>query len=157
VHVEYEISEQDFIDAQYLAVKNSPMRLIRWSRLVLPLFGAGLLVFLIFAVARQGFSWRVIPGSIVPVGFLLMPLLNRWESKRTYVKTASLHGRLSLAVDEAGLQFQGPTFSSQIRWAHFCKFIEDQNSFLLYQTRRCSISFQSGDSLPTILRDYVRS
>jgi hypothetical protein len=55
MQIEYEISEQDFIDAQRLAIKNSPVRLVRWTRWVLPLFGVALLIFLINVVVMQGF------------------------------------------------------------------------------------------------------
>lgn len=56
MNVEYEISEQDFINGQRLAIKNSPARLVRWTRLVIPLFGVALLVFLVNALKQQGFS-----------------------------------------------------------------------------------------------------
>jgi len=132
MNIEYEISEEDFANAQRLAVKNSPMRIIRWSRLVLPLFGVGGLAFLFHAVAQQGFSWRVVPAAGFCALFVSLPLLTGWERRRLYARTTGLQGRLSLGVDESGLRFQGTTFSSEIRWAHFHKFIEDGKSFLLY-------------------------
>jgi hypothetical protein len=133
MNLEYEITEQDFIHAQRLAIKSSPARIVRWTRLAMPLFGVGLSAFLIRAVAQQGFSWRVIPASFFCLLFISMPLLNRRSQKQLYSKTASLHGKLFLGVDDNGLQFQGPTFSSQVGWSNFCRFIEDENSFLIYQ------------------------
>jgi hypothetical protein len=70
VQIEYEISEQDFMDAQRLAIRNSTMRLVRWTRWGLPLFGVALLIFLINVVVTQGFR-GLIPrgqggGSILP-------------------------------------------------------------------------------------------
>jgi hypothetical protein len=100
--------------------------------MVLPLFGVAGLVFLLSVVAQQGFSWRVIPGAGCCVLFVSLPLLNGWERRRLYARTTGLQGRLSLAADESGLRFQGTTFSSEIRWPHFHKFIEDDKCFLLY-------------------------
>jgi len=133
VQIEYEISEQDFMDAQRLAIRNSPMRLVRWTRWVLPLFGVGLLVFLINAVAKQGFSVRAVPGLAFCLFFISLPLLNRNTQKKLYAKTTSMHGKLSLEASEEGLQFRGPSFSSQVGWSNFCKFFEDEKSFVLYQ------------------------
>jgi hypothetical protein len=133
MNIEYEITEQDFIHAQRLAIKSSPVRLVRWSRLVLPLFGVALSAFLIRAVVQQGFSWRVIPGSCFCLLFISLPLLKRRSQKQLYGKTTSIHGKLSLGVDDNGLQLQGPTFSSQVGWSNFCRFIEDENSFVVYQ------------------------
>jgi hypothetical protein len=110
------------------------MRIVRWSRLVLPLFGVGGLAFLLYAVAQQGFSWRVIPAAGFCLLFLSLPLLNGWEQRKLYARTTGLQGRLSLAADESGMRFRGSTFSSEIRWPHFHKFLEDDNSFLLYSS-----------------------
>ena len=111
MNIEYEISEEDFAHAQRLAVKNSPMRIVRWSRLVMPLFGVGGLAFLFYVVAQRGLSWRLIPGAACCVLFVSLPLLTGWERRRLYARTTGLQGRLSLAADESGLRFQGTTFS----------------------------------------------
>jgi len=133
MQIEYKISEQDFIDAQRLAIRNSPQRLVRWTRWVLPLFGVGLLIFLITAVARQGFSVRMVPGAAFIVFFISLPLLNRNAQKKLYAKTKSMHGKLSLEASEQGLQFRGPTVSSQVGWSNFYRFFEDEKSFVIYQ------------------------
>src|SRR5260370_42428249 len=59
MHIEYEISEQDFLNAQRLAIKNSPVLLVRLTRWVMPAFGLAGLVFIANATIQQGFSWRV--------------------------------------------------------------------------------------------------
>src|SRR5258708_6639568 len=51
MQIEYEISEQDFIDAQRLAIKNSSARVLRW---LFPLFGLAMLPFLVNAAIEQG-------------------------------------------------------------------------------------------------------
>ena len=133
MRIEYEISEQDFMRAQELAIKHSPVRLIRWTRWVLPLFGLCLLVFVIEAVVKQGFSPRVIPGVCFCLLFISLPLLSRRKQKKLYGANPSMHGKLSVEVSDQGLQFQGPTSSSHAGWSHFRQFFEDKNSFVLYQ------------------------
>jgi len=135
MHIEYEISEQDFVNGQRLAIKNSPVRLVRWTRVVLPLFGVALLAFLIYAVAQRGFSWRAVPGLGFCLLFIALPFLNRRTQQNLYAKAAAMHGRLSLGVDEDGLRFQGSTFSSQVGWSNFRKFFEDESSFVFYQNQ----------------------
>lgn len=136
LQIEYEISEQDFINGQSLAIKNSPVRLIRWTRLVIPLFGVVLLVFLVYTVKQQSFSWRMIPGLAAVLVFVALPLLNRRTQRSLYAKATGMHGKLCLGLDENGLRFQGPTFSSQANWSNFCRFFEDERSFVLYQNQR---------------------
>jgi hypothetical protein len=96
MHIDYEISEQDFLDAQRLAIRKSAVRLVRWNRLVLPLFGVALLIFLIHATATQGFSVRSIPGLAVCLFFISVPLLNKRTQRNLYAKSTSMHGRLFL-------------------------------------------------------------
>ena len=136
MQIEYEISEQDFIDGQRLAIKNSPMLLVRWTRVVLPVFGLALLVFLMQSVAQQGFSWRAIAGLAFCLFFIGLPFLNRLAQKNLYAKSTIMHGKLSLQAAEDGVHFQGPAFSSQIAWSHFADFFEDDRSFVLYTNQR---------------------
>ena len=155
---EYEISEQDFINAQRLAVKESPVHAIRWTRLVLPLFGTGLLAFLIHAVVQQGLSWRMVPGLAFCLYMISLPFWSRRAQKRLYAKATAMHGRISLGVGEDGLQFQGPTFSSQLRWSHFARFIEDEDSFLLYPNEQIFNIVPKRNLAPeqiTALREYL--
>ena len=133
MQIEYEISEQDFIDAQRLAIKNSSARVVRW---LFPLFGLAMLAFLVNAGIEQGVSWRFLPGLLFSLFFISIPLLRKRELKRVYAKNTAMHGRLSLAADEDGLRFQGPTFSSQIGWQNFSRFFEDEKSFVIYHNSR---------------------
>ena len=65
MHVDYEVSEKDFLETQKLAIKKSPFRLVRWIR-ILPLIGSTTLAFLVYAVISQGFKVNMILGAIVP-------------------------------------------------------------------------------------------
>ncbi|MGZ7103536.1 MAG: YcxB family protein [Candidatus Angelobacter sp.] len=56
--------------------------------------------------------------------------------KKLYRQTASLHGKRTTTLDETGLSFTGPAFSSRVEWAFFPRFVEDQKTFLLYQSNQ---------------------
>jgi len=133
MHIEYEISQKDFVDGQRLAIKKSTIRVIRWMSFVMPTVGLVLLIFLISVGVRQGLSVRLVPGLVMSLWFLSIPLLNRRGQKKVYAKSTSMHGELSLDVDEAGIRFLGPTFSSNVSWDHFSRFLEDDKVFVLYQ------------------------
>jgi hypothetical protein len=160
MHIDFEISEQDFLDAQRLATKNSSLRIVRWTRLVLPLFGLSLLIFLIHGTATQGFSVRLIPGLAVCLFFISVPLLNRRTQKKLYAKSTAMHGRLSLDADDDGMQFGGQTFSSKMSWSHFGKFFEDEKVFVLYQQNQRVFSSVPKRTLSpeqiTTLRQYLQ-
>jgi|GEM_PF-1459203 hypothetical protein len=133
MHIDYEISEQDFLDAQKLAIKNSPNLLTRLTRVVLPLFGAALMAFVSYSLVTQGFSWNLIPAAAFPLLLLALPGWSKRIQKKPYAKAVSMHGLLALDVDEMGMQFQGPTVSSKVTWSHFSRFYEDEKVFILYQ------------------------
>jgi hypothetical protein len=92
-----------------------------------------LLTFLINAVANAGFSLRMIPGLVVCLLIISVPLLNRHGFRKAYANTPSMHGKLSLEVNDDGLRFRGQSFSSEVGWSNFIQFFEDENSFVVYQ------------------------
>lgn len=136
MHGDYEISEQDFLDGQRLAIKSSSRRLVRWNRVVIPGFGLVLLAFLASVIVRQGFSIQLAPGMAIVSFFLLIPLLNKRTQKKLYARSNGLHGRLTLDVDEDGMQFGGPINSAKVAWAYFGKYFEDERVFVLYARNR---------------------
>src|SRR5258708_17388423 len=95
-----------------------------------------MLAFLVNAGIEQGVSWRFVPGLVFSLFFISIPLLRKRELKRVYAKNTAMHGRLSLAADEDGLRFQGPTSSSQTGWQNFSRFFEDEKSFVIYHNSR---------------------
>jgi len=134
MRIDYEISEQDFLNAQRLAIKNSPVRSTRWTRLALPAFGLISLAYILHAIWSQGFSLREMPAFIVPVMLLSLPLLNRRAQKRLYARSTAMHGNLSLEATEEGLNFKGTTFDSKVNWSNFNSVFEDSLSFVLLQS-----------------------
>jgi hypothetical protein len=133
MHIEYEITEQDFFNAQRLAIKNSPIVLVRLTRWILPLFGLAGIGFIVHATFQLGFSWQLIPGLAFCSFFVSIPWLSKRTQKKLYKSTPSFHGKLSLEVADDGLAFAGPSFSSKVNWSHFRRFFEDEHSFIIYQ------------------------
>jgi hypothetical protein len=156
MHIDYEISEQDHLLAQRLARKGLPFS-DRWPSIFMPWFGLVILVILIFNIVQQGFSTKFLPGFVVPLLGLSMPIVVRRAIHKLYVNSPNLHGPRSLNVDEAGMHFQGASFSSQINWSHFSRCFEDQNSFVLFQSPRIFSIVPKRQLSPeqiTLLRDY---
>ena len=59
--------------------------------------------------------------------------MSRRKQKTLYAKSNALHGRLTLDVDDSGIQFGGPITSAKVAWAYFGKFFEDERAFVLNQ------------------------
>jgi YcxB-like protein len=133
MRVDYEISEKDYLDGQRLAIQNSPVIMVRWTRLVMPSFGALLAVFLLHGLWTQPFSVSLLPGMAFSLFLLLLPFLNIRKQKTLYANSNALHGQLTLDVDDSGIQFEGPITSAKVNWAYFGRFFEDHRAFVLYQ------------------------
>src|SRR5438270_11518359 len=96
MHVDYQVSEKDFLQAQDLAMKKSPLWLMRWMRLLFPLAGAAAVVFLAVAVARDGFKINIIGGALIALWLVSTPLWLRGTQKRLYAKARHFHGPMPL-------------------------------------------------------------
>ena len=133
MHVDYEVSEKDFFEAQKLAIKKSPFRLVRWIRWVLPLIGLMTLAFLAYAVATQGFKVDMIWGSILPFWMISMPWMTRRAQRKLYAKSKHFHGPMSLDADDYGMTIKGDGIDSRMAWSNFANSYED-HSFVIYQS-----------------------
>jgi YcxB-like protein len=136
MQIEYEISEQDFLDAQKLAMKNHPSRSSRFFFRILPFWGVFLCIAIVWPALKQWHSWNQLPILLLGLVLLSMPLLMKLAQRRAYRRAASIHGRLTMAVGESGLSFSGSTFSSHLEWNFFPRFVEDDKVFVLWQGNR---------------------
>lgn len=134
MRIDYEISEQDFLNAQKLAIRKSPQLVVRMTALVIPIWGAFLSAFLVWTGLKQGLSWNFLPGLFFGLLMLSLPLINRRAQRKMYAKATSMHGKVSLETDDTGVSFSGPSFSSHQDWKNFFRFLEDDKTFLLYQS-----------------------
>lgn len=132
MHIDYQISQQDYIAAQHLALKKMRPSMARFLAFG-PWFGLFLLVFIAQAVFKRGFSSNFIPALAVPLFFLIVPITTRRSILTSYAKSTNMHGPLTLDVDEDWLSFRGQTFSSEVSWDHFASFYEDRKSFVISQ------------------------
>src|ERR1051326_7465788 len=136
MQIEYEMSEQDFLAAQKLAMKNLPKRTTRLMFRLLPFWGVFIFIAVAWPVFQRGFTWKT--EMLVPLAFgvlaLASPLLMKRALQKAYRKNRSLQGKRTLVMNENGLDLSGATFSAQLNWQHFIRFVEDDKSFLLYQS-----------------------
>jgi len=138
MQIEYEISEQDFLDAQKLALKKHPKLTTRLLFRILPFWGLLLFLGVAWPVFQRGFVWNT--SLMLPLAFAVLavasPFLLRLAYKRIYRQNTALQGKRSVAVDESGLSFTGPAFSSHLDWKMFQRFVEDDKTFILYQSNQ---------------------
>lgn len=138
MQIEYEITEQDFLDAHKLAIRKHPKSSTKLIFLVLPYWGLFLFLAVGWNAVRSGIAWN--SSLILPFGFGLFALASPWlfkkSQKNMYRKTISMHGPRTMLVDDTGLSFSGPAFSSHLKWPFFIKFAEDDKAFVLYQSNQ---------------------
>ena len=90
MHVDYEVSEKDFLLAQDLAMKKSPIWLMRWMRLLFPLAGAAAVVFIAVAIAREGFKVNIIWGALIAFWLVSTPVWVRGHAKAALCESQAL-------------------------------------------------------------------
>jgi hypothetical protein len=136
MQIEYEISEQDFLDAQKLAMRKHPSRNSRLIFRLLPFWGLFLSLGMIWGGLKQGLSWNLLPGFLLGLLFLSSAWLLKLAQRKMYRQSPSLHGKRTMILNETGLSFSGPSFSSNIDWSFFQRFEEDDRVFLFWQSRQ---------------------
>ena len=134
MHVDYEVSEQDFFEAQKLAIKKSPLAAVRMSRWVFPLAGVAAVIFLITAMAREGFRGNMVFGLLITSWLLFMPLIVRKTQKKLYARSKHFHGLMSLDADDYEMTIRGDGIDSRMAWSNFANSYEDDHSFVIYQS-----------------------
>ena len=138
MQIEYEISEQDFFDAQKLAIRKHPSIRVRLMSRILLFWGLILVFGVVWPMFLRGFVWN--RGSLTVLLFVLFFFGSPWFvkqiQKRAYRKSISMQGPRTMVVDETGVSFTGANFSSQLKWPFFVKFAEDDKTFVLYQNNQ---------------------
>jgi hypothetical protein len=136
MHIDYEMSEQDFMDAQKLARRHSSNRTFKWTFRVLPFWGLFLVLVAVWNTVQSGFSRNngMIPPFVLGLVFLNIPWLMNQVNRNIFRKNPIFRGQRSLSVDETGLAISAPTISIQLKWDSIQNFVEDNASFVLYQS-----------------------
>ena len=133
--IDYEISEQDFLDAQRLALKELGP-LVRAMRWYLPIAGSFMLIWVLFNIRHIGFDPRLLFGFAIALFFIANPWLTRRKQKKMYSSASAMHGKLSAEFDDQGVRFCGPNHNGSAGWQNYQKFAEDSRIFLLWQPTR---------------------
>ena len=83
MRIDYQITEQDFLDAQRLAIKQSgpAVRITRWY---MPVLGYGMLLFLALNVRHLTADPRFFVGVAFGLYFIATPWLTRRKQKKMY-------------------------------------------------------------------------
>ena len=131
MHIEYDITEQDFLHALRVVHRRTTGSFMRWIELASPLLGFALLIFIIYRIATQGMSGISALGLGIGLYLLFTPSLSKSRQKQVYRNSDFLHGKLVLEVDEVGLRFGGETRGLEISWGSLGRRIEDNRAFVV--------------------------
>jgi hypothetical protein len=115
MHIEYDITEQDFLHGLQMVQRRTTPSLVRWVELASPFLGFALLIFIIYRITTQGMSGISALGLGTGLYFLFTPLISKNRQKRLYRNSDFLHGKLVLEVDEVGLRFGGETRGRKVQ------------------------------------------
>jgi|SRR5215469_4590267 len=118
VKIDYEIAEQDVLDAQRLAMKELGI-LVRATRWYMPILGSLMLIWLLFNFRHIDFVPRLLFGVAVALFFIANPWLARRKQKKMYSSASAMHGKLSAEFDDQGLRFSGPNHNGSFRWQNY--------------------------------------
>ena len=132
MHIEYQMSEGDFIAASQFSSHGRTT----WRRIRLWLIRLVGLVFTVFGA--MGFSQ---PGNkginlfIILYGLFLcfFSVFTRIQYKRKFHKMTQLHGRYILEPDEIFFRYVAPAGETKMDWRVWGSFVEDAKSFVLVQ------------------------
>jgi YcxB-like protein len=132
MHIEYELSESDFVAATQFASH----RRTTWRRIRLWLVRLTGLVFAIMAVlllSQRGN--KIINLMILIYGIYLCcwSLMTTLQSRRRFRRMTQLHGRYILEPDENCFRYIAPAGESKMEWRAWGSFAEDESSFVLGQ------------------------
>jgi len=136
MHIDFEMSEQDFMDAQKLARRHSSNGTLRWIFRIVPFWGLFLVLAVVWNIVQSGLAWNngMVAPLVLGLIFLASPLLMNQVNRRIFRKNSIFRGQRTLTVDETGLTLNTPTISIQLKWNSIQSFVEDDTSFVLYQS-----------------------
>jgi YcxB-like protein len=136
MRIEYEISEQDFLDGQRLAIKNLPTFAGRWVWLIVPFYAAIGAIVGVGAVRKNGelsFDEIVIGALVFGTVGVFFPFMTKSKQRKLYTKSPNLHGPIVTDIDSDGFGFYSSLSSGKTKRASFSKFCEDEKNFVLFQ------------------------
>jgi len=139
MRISYQITRQDFIDAQLLHRKRQSF--VRW--MTVAMVGVAFLGVLGWVFARdprmreQLFPLLVLPGVWL-LAFWVLPYLI-WV--RVYEKDRRFQGQFEAEISEEGISIKSSFSDSSLYWNAFTRFLESNTIFLLYQSGQLFVLF----------------
>lgn len=136
MRIEYDITEQEFLHAQRLVHRSTSPKLVQWFELASPCLGLALLALTIERLATRGLSVLLILCLVLGLYLLFLPLLGKNRQKQIYKNSDSLHGKLSLEVDDKGLRFAWQGGGLEIVWNSLGRCIEDYRAIIIMPKKK---------------------
>jgi hypothetical protein len=132
MHIEYQISEADFIAARQFSThsrtlwKKYRLWLIRLVGLAFVVIGGLLLT----QPLNKGINILVVGYGVFLCFF---SSFTKFQSKMKFRKMTQLHGRYLVDLDGTGIHYFSPSGESRVTWKVWSSFAEDTASFVLVQ------------------------
>jgi YcxB-like protein len=132
MHIEYQISEDDFIAARQFSTHSRTL----WKKFRLWLIRAVGLVFVVVGgLLLTQPSNKAINILVLGYGIFLcfFSLFTKFQSKTKFRRMTQLHGRYLVDLDVTGIHYISPSGETRMEWKVFGSFAEDASSFVLVQ------------------------
>ena len=133
MNFEYQLTEQDFVDAfRAHWCRSLTWRIMRPVGLVLLV---GLVVLSIFVARGRSYDQAfqaILPLAILIVFWAVLLLSPVWQVKRLFRKNPDSHRPTKVEMDDESIRTRSADSESTMRWTKFVSFVESEKSFLLY-------------------------
>jgi hypothetical protein len=130
MHIEYQISEADFIAARQFSTHSRTL----WKKYRLWLIRVVGLGFVVIGglLLTQPLN-KAINLLVAGYGVFLcfFSSFTKFQSKMKFRKMTQLHGRYLVDLDETGIHYFTPSGESRVTWNVWSSFAEDTASFVL--------------------------
>jgi hypothetical protein len=135
MHIEYQITEDDFASAGRLAVQTKS-KFAAIQRYVLVMLGALLIaVGVLAAIAENSLSglWPTLIWGSILLGIAALYGFYGYQFRRIYRKAPLLRERRTLDIDDHNIQFRTESSEGRSTWDAYIKFAENKDTFILFQ------------------------
>jgi YcxB-like protein len=135
MHIEYRVNERDFLAASKLALRKRSS----WSALDYYFPHIFCVVWLAGSVIPSPFNNYLkddidllLTLGVFPI-FMGLLVLRRSGMKKEYIKQKNLHLHQALDLDAMGLRLVTTAGTTRTSWDIYSRFVEDKDSFVLFQ------------------------
>ncbi len=133
MHIEYQISQQDYVSAAILAIRKG--RIFTKIRYYYFCVFSTLWLMTALGASRSGGHWNVaaILAGVAIIPFMAAILwIARIKFGREFQKNANLHGVHQLDVAESGMRIAHSESETRSTWKVYSKFAENSRVFILF-------------------------